>query len=94
MGDGWIFLKSRRYVSFKKGQSNEPDPSRWTVPLIQKYVRKLSSFPTNRSQKMGEPYILCLEDGGGLYTALVYVSSYKSAPAMQPYKPSSQEWVD
>jgi hypothetical protein len=37
MGDGRIFLKTRRDASFNKDLSNEPtfrpDPSRWTVPL-------------------------------------------------------------
>ncbi len=37
MGDGRIFLKTRRDVSFNKVQSNEPTfrpyPSHWTVPL-------------------------------------------------------------
>ncbi len=34
MGGGWIFLKSLRDTSFNKDLLNEPDPSRWTVPLM------------------------------------------------------------
>ncbi len=33
MGDGRIFLKNPRKASITKDLSNEPDPSRWTVPL-------------------------------------------------------------
>ncbi len=42
IGDGQIFLKTRRNVSFKKGLSNEPDPSFWTVPLKGDFFRFLS----------------------------------------------------
>ncbi len=68
MGDGRIFLKTRRDASFNKNLSNEP-PSRWTFKLDKK------SHPLFQSWGSGSPFLLrCL----GIVIIAVYsdISAY------------------